>query len=277
MGDSNKSIIIAGLACLILIGSGTLLSPSIAETIEPLADPQLNKELLKEVMIFGASGTVGDGILKALIMDKNVQKIQVVTRRLTPRIEEGVKLGKVVVTKHMNYLDYASIKDKLANVKAVYWAIGTSARNVDDEKYTEIHVDFPVAFVKFWLPLISGNQNFFHLITGAGTGEDSWFHWAREKAKAEIELTALAKGSGLKFIAYRPSFVAPSAERISFFKKLFYGPMEFMTFAVRSTQIGQCMIEVTMRDKEIGSGSVLDHSSIRKFAEVYRQRTGKPN
>jgi hypothetical protein len=60
-------------------------------------------------------------------MDNNVQKIQVITRRLTPRIEEAVKMGKVVVTKHTNYLDYAPIKNKLLNVTAVYWAIGTSA------------------------------------------------------------------------------------------------------------------------------------------------------
>ena len=276
MSRNKLVIFLLGIACLIFTGAGSLFSPSIAETIQPLADPQLNKEPLKEVMIFGASGTVGDGILKALIMDKNVERIQVITRRLTPRIEEGVKMGRVVVTMHMNYLDYAPIKDKLSNVKAVYWAIGTSARNVTDEKYTEIHVDFPITFVNFWLTLNKAKQKSFHLITGAGTGKDSWFHWAREKAKAEIELTAMTKGTGIKFIAYRPSFVAPSAERITFFKKLFYGPMEFLTFAVRSTQIGQSMIEVTMRGKEIESGSILDHSSIRNFAEVYRKRNENP-
>ena len=244
------------------------------ETIQPDPQPQLNPEPLKEVMIFGASGTVGDGIFKALLMDNNVQKIQVITRRLTPRIEEGVKMGKVTVTKHMNYLDYTPIKDKLQNIKAVYWAIGTSARNVSDEKYTEIHVDFPVAFVKFWLSVNKEKGKSFHLITGAGTGEDSWFHWAREKAKVEIELAALARGTGLRFIAYRPSLVMPSAERITFFKGLFYKPMEFLTLAVKSTHIGQSMIEVTMRQEEIGNGSILDHSSIRDFAEVYRERNG---
>ena len=275
MSKNKFVLIISGIAFLLLIGSGYLLSRSSVNTLIPFSKPQLNQEALKEVMIFGASGTVGDGILKALLMDKNVQKIQVITRRLTPRIEKGVEMGKVIVTKHMNYLDYALIKDKLLNVKAVYWAIGTSARNVSDEKYTEIHVDFPVAFVNFWLSMNKARQKSFHLITGAGTGADSWFHWAREKAKAEIELTALSKGTGLRFIAYRPSFVAPSAERITFFKRLFYRPMEFLTFAVRSTQIGQCMIEVTLRGKEIGNGSILDHSSIRKFAEVYRERNGK--
>ena len=205
-------------------------------------------------------------------MDKNVQKIQVITRRLTPRIEEGVKMGKVVVTKHMNYLDYAPIKDKLSNVKAVYWAIGTSARNVNDEKYTEIHVDFPVAFVKLWMSLNRGQQNFFHLITGAGTSADSSFHWARENAKAEIELTALTKGTELIFIAYRPSFVMPSAERITPIKNLFYSPLEATNLAVKSTHIGQCMIEITLREREIGSGSILNHSSIHNFAVAYRAR-----
>jgi len=275
MNEKIRIIVIIGIACLIFIGTGSLFITSIAETVQPLADPQLNKEPLKEVMIFGANGTVGDGILKALLQDKNVQKIQVIKRRLTPRIEEGVETGKVVVTRHMSYLNYAPIKDKLLNVKAVYWALGTSARNVSDEKYTEIHVDFPVAFVNFWLSMNKAKQKSLHLITGAGTGADSWFHWAREKAKTELELTALAKGTGLRFIAYRPSFVAPSAERITFFKRLFYRPMEFLTFAVRSTQIGQCMIEVTLRGKEIGNGSILDHSSIRNFAGTYRERYGK--
>ncbi len=275
--ESNMSkkkivLIIFGITCLIFLGAVYLLSRPGVKDIKPLSEPRLNQEPLNEVMIFGASGTVGDGILKALLLDKNVQKIQVITRRLTPRIEGGVKMGEVIVTKHMNYLNYAPIKDKLLNVNAVYWAIGTSARNVSDEKYTEIHVDFPVAFVKFWLSLNKAKQKSFHLITGAGTGADASFHWAREKAKAEIQLTALAKGTGLRFIAYRPSFVMPSAELITFSKSLFYTPLEYMTLAVKSTHIGQCMLEVTRRGKEVENGSILNHSSIRNFAEVYRAR-----
>lgn len=272
--NEKRVPIILFMACLIFAGTGFLPACLAVETIQPDQEPQLNPEPLKEVMIFGASGTVGDGMFKALLLDKNVLMIHVITRRLTPRIDEGVKTGKVIVTKHMNYMDYTPIKDKLQTIKAVYWAIGTSARNVSDEKYTEIHVDFPVAFVKFWLSENKNNGKSFHLITGAGTGADSWFHWAREKAKAEIELTALAKGTGLRFIAYRPSFVMPSSERLTFFKSLFYKPMEFFTLAVKSTHIGQSMIEVTMREKELENGSILDHASIRDFAEVYRERNG---
>jgi hypothetical protein len=274
MMNKKKVLTILSMACLFFIGAGQLSICSSVETILPQPEPQLNQEPLKEVMIFGASGTVGDGMLKALLMDKNVQKIQVITRRLTPRIEEGVKQGKVIVTKHMNYMDYRPIKEKLLNIKAAYWAIGTSARNVSDEEYTKIHVGFPVAFVKLWLSVNKDNPKSFHLITGAGTGADSWFHWAREKAKAENELTALAKDTELRFIAFRPSFVKPSAERITFFQRLFYTPLEIMNFAVKSTHIGQCMIEATMRDKEIRNGSIINHTSIHSFAEIYIERYG---
>ena len=272
MSKNKFVLIISGIAFLLLIGSGYLLSRSSVNTLIPFSKPQLNQEALKEVMIFGASGTVGDGILKALLMDKTVQKVHVITRRLTPSINEGVKMGKVIVTKHMNYMDYSPLMEKLLRIKIVYWAIGTSARNVSDEEYTKIHVDFPVAFVKLWLSLNKEKYNSFHLITGAGTSADSWFHWAREKAKAEIQLSALVNGTGLRFIAYRPSFVITSAERITPFKSMFYTPLEFMNLAVKSTHIGQCMIEVTMREREIGNGSILNHSSIRNFAEVYRNR-----
>ena len=277
MNKKKIALIIFGIACLILIGALYLITRPGVEDIQPLSNPQLNQDPLKEVMIFGASGTVGDGILKALLMDQKVEKIQVITRRLTPRITEGVEMGRVIVTKHMNYMDYAPITDKLLNVKAVYWAIGISASNVNDEKYTEIHVDFPVAFVKLWLSLNKEKQKTFHLITGAGTSSDSSFHWAREKAKAENELTALAKGTGLRFIAYRPSFVMPSAERITSLKHFFYSPLEATNLAVKSTHIGQCMIEITMREKEIGNGSILNHSSIHRFAEVYRERNRVAN
>ena len=50
-------------------------------------------------------------------------------------------------------------KDKLLNVSAVFGAIGTSAKNVSEEKYTEIHVDFPKAFAKQWLLLNKKRQN----------------------------------------------------------------------------------------------------------------------
>ena len=48
----------------------------------------------KTVAVFGATGTVGDGLLKAAVNDPEISKIHVVTRRSVPRIEEAVASGK---------------------------------------------------------------------------------------------------------------------------------------------------------------------------------------
>jgi len=53
------------------------------------------------VAIFGASGTAGDGILKAALANPEINKIHVITHRATSRIEEGVASGKVQMTLHI--------------------------------------------------------------------------------------------------------------------------------------------------------------------------------
>ena len=105
---------------------------------------------LEAIAIFGASGTAGDGILKAALANPDVRKIHVITRRTTPRIEAGVASGKVQMTQHMDYLDYAAIREQMADVDAVFWAIGISSVGADEETYRRIHVDFPLRFVEEW-------------------------------------------------------------------------------------------------------------------------------
>ena len=108
--------------------------------------PDAPSSALDTIAIFGASGTAGDGILKAALANPNIENIKVITRRATPRIEEGIASGKVEMTIHMEYLDYAAIYDQITDVDAVFWAIGLSSIGVDEETYRRIHVDFPRRF-----------------------------------------------------------------------------------------------------------------------------------
>jgi len=64
--------------------------------------------------VFGATGNVGDGLFKAAMNDPGVKKIHVVTRRPSPRIEDGVASGLVTMTTHMDYLDYSPLREILA-------------------------------------------------------------------------------------------------------------------------------------------------------------------
>ena len=162
------------------------------------------------IAIFGASGTAGDGILKAALASPDIGKIHVITRRTTPRMEAGVAAGKLQLTTHTDYLDYSAIEDTFIGVDAVYWAIGISTFKVDEETYGKIHVDFPLRFVAAW-------------------------------------------------------------SRVSQ-KELMYGFFAPVRAAVRAKQIGQAMIEVTVRGDEFDNGRKLGTGTIIRYSDTYLER-----
>ena len=224
------------------------------------------------IAIFGASGTAGDGILKAALADADIEKIHVITRRPTPRIDAGVASGKVKMTLHMDYLDYSAIHDQIATVDAVYWAIGTSTVGVDEETYGLIHVDFPVQFVKEWLSVSAKEDFSFHYISSSDISADSKMMWAREKVRAENALFEVAEESNLRVIAYRPDYIGPTKEEAHLGQNILYWFFAPVGAAVRATQIGQAMLEVTARDAEFEHGDRLGTWKIIRYSDAYESR-----
>ena len=224
------------------------------------------------IAILGASGTAGDGILKAVLADAEIRKIHVITRRATPRIKEGVTIGKVRMTLHTDYLDYSAVKDQIAEADAVYWAIGTSSVGVDEETYGMIHVDFPMRFVEEWVDVSGKADISFHYISSSDISADSRMMWAREKVRAERSLFEFAKSSNLRVIAYRPDYIGPTAEEAHLGQNLLYWFFAPVNSAVRAKQIGQAMIEVTARGSEFENGDILTTGKIIRHSDAYEQR-----
>jgi len=253
--------------------AGVIAVLSSDKTVEPFASPAAMHET---IAIFGASGTAGDGILKAALADPDVAKIHVITRRATPRIEDGVASGKVQMTLHMDYLDYAAIHEQIAEADAVYWAIGTSSFGVDEKTYGMIHVDFPVRFIEEWIDVSNKPDITFHYISSSDISEDSSMMWAREKVRAEKSLFAFAEGSNLRVIAYRPDYIGPTAEEAHLGQKLLYWFFAPVGAAVKARQIGQAMLEVTARGAEFANGDKLGTWSIIRYSDAYEQRRSNP-
>jgi hypothetical protein len=226
------------------------------------------------VAIFGASGTTGDGILKAAMAAPEIEKIHVVTRRLTPRIEEGVASGKVHVTEHMDYLDYSAIEELFVDVDAVYWAIGISARGVDQETYRMIHTDFPRAFVEAWLSVSRKPDISFHFISSSDISEDSRMMWVQEKIRAERTLFGLAERTHLRVIAYRPDYIGPTEEEAHIGQDILYGFFAPVGAAVRAVQIGEAMIEATARGSQFANGDKVGTWNIKRYSDAYTRRMG---
>lgn len=224
------------------------------------------------IAIFGASGTAGDGILKAALASSDIEKIHVITRRTTARMEEGMTSGKLRLTLHTDYLDYTAIHEQIAEVDAVYWAIGTSTFGVDEKTYGMIHVDFPMQFVAAWKSVSENPGISFHYISSSDISADSSAMWAREKVRAEDSLFEFADGTNLRVIAYRPDYIGPTKEEAHLGQNLFYWFFAPVKSAVRATQIGQAMIEVTVRGSEFKNGDKLGTGKIIRYSEAYDRR-----
>jgi hypothetical protein len=161
----RRTILLAPVALFVFVyvAAATRLALD-GRTPEPYDGPRAS---YATVAIFGASGTAGDGILKSVMANPDIETIHVVTRRVTARMEQGVAQGKVRVTLHSDYVDYAALREHAAEYDAVYWAIGLSSVGVDEKTYGMIHVDFPVAFVTEWLNVGTKPDVSFHYISSS--------------------------------------------------------------------------------------------------------------
>ena len=238
---------------------------------------EASPETHQTIAIFGASGTAGDGILKATLADPDIKKIHVITRRTTPRIEQGVASGKVQMTLHADYLDYAAIHEQMAEAEAVYRAIGTRTVGVDEMTYGMIHVDFPLRFVSEWSDVSDRSDLSFHYISSSDISEDSSMMWAREKVRAEKALFKFADGTNLRVIAYRPDYIGPTKEEAHIGQNLLYWFFAPVKSAVRATQIGKAMIEVTARGTEFENGDKLHTGTIIRYSDAYERRRKAAN
>jgi len=239
---------------------------------DPVAIYEKSPTDYETVAIFGSSGTAGDGILKAALANPDVKRIHVITRRATPRIEAGVALGKVQMTLHTDYLDYSPIHEQIAQVDAVYWAIGTNSFGVDEKTYGMIHVDFPMRFVAEWTSVSNATDISFHYISSSDISADSRMMWAREKVRAERALFEFAEGSNLRVIAYRPDYIGPTEEQAHIGQDLLYWFFAPVKSAVRATQIGQAMFEVSARGSQFENGDRLGTWSIIRYSDAYERR-----
>ena len=267
----KRTLLLIPLATLLLVYIGAAVVFSLRDDqIAVLEKPAVRRET---IAIFGASGTAGDGILKAALASPDIQKIHVITRRMTPRIEQGVAAGKVQVTRHLDYLDYSAIESQFVAVDAVYWALGTSSIGVDEKTYGTIHVDYPVSFVAKWLSVGDKPEMSFHYVSSSDISADSSAMWAREKVRAEQTLFELAEGSKLRVIAYRPDYIGPTDEEAHLGQRLLYWFFAPVGAAVKAEQIGKAMIEVTARPDEFANGSKVGTVRIIRYGDAYDRRT----
>lgn len=268
-----KNSLFAFLAAfLLLVAVGDIWGRVTLGTLEPQENALRDADANRVVLVSGATGSVGDGLLKAAMEDPGVEKVHVITRRSSPRIEAGVASGKVAMHLIQDFTDYSTLADALGDVNTVLWGLGTSSLNVDEATYTRIHVDFPVAFVQAWLAARTAAPMSFHYVTGMGTDPEGDAQWARDKGRAERELAEMAAGTGLRTFSYRSAYVRPTTERANPFAYVAESLLRPGKLVITAKALGQAMLEISARTAELPNGTLIDNADSIAYAAVYQSR-----
>jgi uncharacterized protein YbjT (DUF2867 family) len=153
------------------------------------------------VILFGATGMVGQGVLRECLLDPNVQQILSIVR--TPSGQQHARLRELV---HANFFDYSPIEPQLTGYDACFFSLGVSSAGMDEAKYTHLTYDLTLAAATT-LARLNSNMTFLY-VSGAGTDstERGRIMWARVKGKTENDLLKLPFRAAYMF---RPGFIQP--------------------------------------------------------------------
>ena len=153
------------------------------------------------VILFGATGMVGQGVLRECLLDPNVQQILSIVR--TPSGQQHPKLHELV---HTNFFDYSTIEPQLTGYDACFFSLGVSSAGMDEAKYTHLTYDLTLAAATTLAKL--NPQMTFLYVSGAGTdsSERGRIMWGRVKGKTENDLLKLPFRAAYMF---RPGFIQP--------------------------------------------------------------------
>jgi uncharacterized protein YbjT (DUF2867 family) len=154
-----------------------------------------------KVILFGATGMVGQGVLRECLLDADVESALSVGR--SPTGQMHAKLREIV---HTNFTDFSAIESELIGYDACLFCLGVSSVGMDAERYRHLTYDITMAAATTLAKLNPGMV--FIYVTGRGT--DSTGHgrlmWARIKGKTENDLLKLPFKAAYMF---RPAGIQP--------------------------------------------------------------------
>ncbi|WP_220795308.1 epimerase [Streptomyces shenzhenensis] len=154
-----------------------------------------------KVIIFGASGLIGDGFLQECLRGDDVAEVVTVGRTRLDLTHP--KLRQVM---HADFLSFASARNDFAGADACFWGLGVSSTGMDHDDYERITYGYTTA-AAHTLHEVNPRLTFVY-VSGGGTDstERGRVRWARVKGRTENAIiSAFPNGYAL-----RPGFVLPA-------------------------------------------------------------------
>ena len=154
-----------------------------------------------KVLIFGATGMVGQGVLRECLRAPDVEAVQTVGRTRTGQLDP--RLIEVV---QPDLMDYRAVEASLTGFDACFFCLGVSSVGMQEAEYARLTYDLTLAAAQTLARL--NPQMTFVYVSGASTDgtEQGRSMWARVKGKTENALQRLPfKGVYL----FRPGVIQP--------------------------------------------------------------------
>ena len=154
-----------------------------------------------KVIITGATGMVGKGVLLECLDHNEIDEVLVIGRNSLEM--EHPKLKELI---HKDFTNFSNVKDQLAGYDACFFCLGISSQGLDKELYRKITYDFTFALANELYAL--NPDTTFNYVSGEGTDstEKSRMYWARVKGKTENDLLKVGFKQAYMF---RPGAIIP--------------------------------------------------------------------
>jgi uncharacterized protein YbjT (DUF2867 family) len=153
------------------------------------------------VILFGATGMVGQGVLRECLLDPEVESVLAIGRSAIEQQHE--KLHEIVLK---TLTDLSSVENRLSGYDACFFCLGVSSAGMSEDDYRRVTYDLSLS-VAATLARLNPAMTFIY-VSGAGTdsSEHGRMMWARIKGKTENALLAMPFKAAYMF---RPGYIQP--------------------------------------------------------------------
>lgn len=216
-----------------------------------------------KVIIFGATGMVGRGVLRECLLDPEIEAVLTVGRSATGLQHE--KLNEII---HKNLLDLSEIEGAISGYDACFFCLGVSSVGMKEDEYQRVTYDITMAVAQTLVKL-NPNMTFIY-VSGSGTDstEQGRVMWARVKGKTENALLRMPFKDAYMF---RPAYIQPRhgiVSKTKLYRALYVGlgilepvlKMLFPKYVTTTEILGRAMIKVA---KQGAPASIIESSSFR--------------
>jgi uncharacterized protein YbjT (DUF2867 family) len=153
------------------------------------------------VLIFGATGMVGQGVLRECLLAQDVELIRTVVRSRT-----GVQDAKLRESVLPDLFDLTRIENELSGFDACFFCLGVSSAGMTEAAYTRLTYELTMSIAERLVRLNAAMT--FVYVSGAGTdsSEKGRSMWARVKGRLESSLLRMPFRAAYML---RPGLIVP--------------------------------------------------------------------